>query len=385
MRVLVAHAFYRLAGGEDRYVTQQLELLGGRHEVELLARHNTDLGSGAATAARMTFSRRLRTEAEEAVRGFRPDVVHLHNAYPALGPAVHLAAERTQTPLVMTVHNFRLRCPNGYMFTEGAPCRRCEGGNYAHAVVHRCFPSRGQAASYAVGLWVHRFVLRLENEVALFITPSEFVRRRMLEWGVAASRVTVVRNFTTIPPSSSEPGEFGMYLGRLSSEKGLDVLLRALVEAGDPPFRIVGDGPVRAALASLAAELGLRRTQFVGPVEPADVPPLLRRSRFVVFSSVWDENAPLAALEAMAAGRPLLVTRTGGLPELVSQGEGLMCEVGDSSGLAANLAKAMQQDELCAQMGERALQRARAEFTPGRHLEQLEAAYARVLRPSSGR
>jgi glycosyltransferase involved in cell wall biosynthesis len=379
MRVLIAHSFYRLQGGEDRYVEQQLEVLGRAHEVELFARHNKGLPGGLASAARMTFARQLLAEAEEAITRFRPDIVHLHNAYPSLGPAVHLAAERTRTPLVMTVHNFRLRCPNGYMFTEDAPCRRCEGGLYVHATLHHCFPSRAQAASYAVGLWVHRFVLKLERRVALFIAPSEFVRTRMLEWGMPAERVRVVRNFTSFPLGSPDPGAYGMYLGRLSAEKGLDVLLRALEQAGDPPFRIVGDGPERDALGALAGALGLRNTEFLGQVPADRVGPLLARCRFVVFSSVWDENAPIAAMEAMAAARPLLVTRTGGLPELVAGGEGLECERGDVRALAASLARVVGEDELCLQMGARAVERARAELTPERHLERLEAAYEAVL------
>jgi glycosyltransferase involved in cell wall biosynthesis len=380
MRVLVAHSFYRLAGGEDRYVDQQVGLLARRHDVELFARRNEDLGGGLATATRMVYARALREEAQQVVRNLRPDVVHLHNAYPSLGPALHLAAQREGVPLVMTVHNYRLRCPNGYMFTEGAPCRRCEAGLYAHAVAHHCFASPAQAAGYAVALWTHRFLLGLDRKVALFIAPSEFVRARMLEWGFPPERVTVVRNFTDTFAPLAQPGTYGTYLGRLSDEKGLDVLLRALAEAGDPPFRLIGDGPARGSLQALAARLGLAHTEFCGQVAPSRVPSLLRAARFVVFSSVWDENAPIAALEALAAGRPLLVTRTGGLPELVAEGEGLVCEVGDVSGLAANVRALQGDDQLCARLGEGARRRAGAEFTPERHLERLEAAYDRVAK-----
>jgi glycosyltransferase involved in cell wall biosynthesis len=378
-RVLVAHSFYRLPGGEDRYVMNQLDLLAGRHAVELLGRQNRDLSGGVDTLSRMTFGRTVKREVDEAITRFRPDLVHLHNAYPSLGPAVHSASERHGVPLVMTVHNFRLRCPNGYMFTEGAPCRRCETGVYAHAMLHHCFASRAQSVSYATALWIHRFVLKLERKVALFIAPSEFVRDRLLQWGIPGERVRVVRNFTGLSLGDSEPGDYGVYLGRLSSEKGLDVLVRALERAGDPPFRFVGDGPERAALETRARELGLSRAIFAGQLPHEEVTPLLRRSRYIVFSSVWDENAPIAALEAMASGRPLLVTRTGGLPELVRGGEGLACETGDEAGLASNIRKLVEDDDLCRRMGGRALRRARAELSPASHLRGLEEAYASVL------
>jgi len=379
VRILIAHSFYRTPGGEDGYVRQQMELLRERHTVELLARQNAELSGGLSTVRGMTFSRGSNDDVESMVRDFRPDLIHLHNAYPSLGPSVHLVAAKRAVPLVMTVHNFRLRCPNGYMFTEGESCRRCEKGLYHNAVTHRCFPSRSQAAGYATALWAHRFLLRLDRKVSLYITPSEFVRRRMLEWGFEASRVEVVRNFTPVHEDSVEFGDYGLYLGRISSEKGIDVLLHALKEAGDPPFRIAGDGPILEDLEALAGRLGLQKTEFLGRLSRADVLPTLRRSRFATLPSLWDENAPLAALEAMALGKPLLVSRTGGLMELVANGEGLSCPVGDVAALASALRELSTNDELCRELGSQASKRARAEFRAEAHLARLEEAYERIL------
>jgi glycosyltransferase involved in cell wall biosynthesis len=376
---MVAHSFYRQPGGEDRYVSQQVPLLERHHRVELLARRNTDLSEGLATARRMTLSRAEQGRVEEAITRFHPDIIHLHNAYPSLGPAVHLAAHRLGVPLVMTVHNYRLRCPNGYMFTQGTPCRRCERGVYSHAVLHRCFPHRTQSASYATALWLHRFVLRLHDKVELFVTPSEFMRARLLEWGIEKGRVTVVRNFTELEPGTPEPGDYGIYLGRLSGEKGVDVLLRALARAGDPPFMVVGDGPSRQDLERLASELGLTRTRFTGHVPSRDVCDLLRSARLIAFPSLWHENAPIAALEAMSAGRPLVVTHMGGLSELVLGGEGFACAPGDAAGMAAHIEALFSDDALCQAVGERALARAREEFSPEHHLERLEDAYQSAI------
>lgn len=379
MRVLIAHSFYRLVGGEDRYVERQMRLLKGRHEVELLAHHNTDLAGGARTAARMTYSRGETRRVERAIADFRPDLIHVHNVYPSFGPAVHLAAHKLRVPLVLTVHNFRLRCPNGFMFTEGAPCRRCESGNYMNATLHNCFGSRSQAAGYAASLWAHRFVLKTDDKIDLFITPSSFLRARLIEWGFDADRVLVVRNFAEPPEADSEPGGYGLNLGRMSSEKGLDGLLRALHQAGDPPFVFIGSGPVLDDLKAMARALGLERTEFRGQLEPSEVAPLLRAARFVALPSTWDENAPLAALEAMAAGRPLLVSRTGGLPELIAGGEGLMFEPGDVAAMSRHITALMDDDELCRALGGRGLARIASEFTPETHLSKLEQAYEVAL------
>ncbi|HVA85221.1 MAG TPA: glycosyltransferase, partial [Candidatus Saccharimonadales bacterium] len=383
MRILIAHSFYRLAGGEDRYVRQQVDLLSRHHAVHLLERANETLEERISTAARMIYSPAERRSVSRAIGRFQPDVVHLHNAYPSFGPAVHLVAQRRGLPLVMTVHNFRMRCPNGVMFTEGQPCRRCEGGNYANAVVHECFPTRSQAAAYAGALLTHRFALRLDEKVTLYVAPSRFMRDRLVQWGVPAERVEVVRNFTDLRPGSAEPGSYGLYVGRLSDEKGLDDLLHALVLAGDPPFHLVGEGPAANTLVDLARRLELANLRFQGRLDRDGVEREMRGARYVAFSSRWDENAPLAALEAMAAGRPLLVTRTGGLTELVEADSGITVDVGDVEAMGRAIRTLMDDDARCRSFGERALARALAEFTPEPHRLRLEEVYerAQVLAP----
>jgi glycosyltransferase involved in cell wall biosynthesis len=380
LRILVAHSSYRLAGGEDRYVTQQVDLLRRYHDVEVLMQSNVDLTHSVGTAARMIYSANQAAKAEILFRSFRPDVVHLHNPYPSLGPAVHIAAKRQGVPLVMTVHNLRLRCPNGLMYTQGQPCRRCESGNYANAVVHRCFPSSSQAAAYGSALWIHRFLLRLERMVDLFLAPSDFIRRRLLRWGIQDRRVRMIRNFVAdIARAPTQPGAFGLYVGRLSEEKGLQSLLAALASAGDPPFRIVGDGPLESELAALADRVGLTRTRFVGRLDVDQVREHLREARFLVMPSECDENAPLALLEAMGCGLPVVVTRRGGLPELVARGGGIVCEPGDVADLAGTLTTLMRDEGLCRALGLQALTIAMEEFTARRHRLSLEDAYRSLV------
>jgi glycosyltransferase involved in cell wall biosynthesis len=386
LRILVAHSFYRLPGGEDTYVRQQVDLLRANHEVELLEFRNEGLGGNAKTAAQMTFSKQRINEAGKILDDFRPEVVHIHNMYPAAGPAVHLAAAKRRIPLVMTVHNFRLRCPNGYMFTEGEPCTRCEGGMYAHATLHNCFPTRGQAFAYAGALWTHRFVLRLERKISIFITPSEFMRNTVIGWDVSPERVDLVRNFTASSTvATSQPGSFGIFVGRLSSEKGLDQLLAALQLAGDPPFKIIGDGPLQEDLMAEARRLELQNTEFVGRIPNEEVQQILPRARFLAMPSICHENAPLAALEAMAAGRPLLVSKMGGLPELVESGGGLAFESKDTAGAADRVRRLMEDDELCRRAGSAALAFATQELSAEGHVRGLESAYGKAALMSIGK
>jgi glycosyltransferase involved in cell wall biosynthesis len=380
VRVLIAHSFYRTSGGEDACVRQQLDLLRRRHDVFLLEKHNSQLRGGVSTGIRMAYSPRIRADVESAIRLFRPDVIHIHNSYPAFGPAVFLGARNFGIPLVMTVHNYRLRCPNGYMFTEGAICTRCTDGAYHNAVLHPCFSTKEQSIAYASSLWLHRFVLKLESNISMLISPSEFMHASLLRWGIDAARLTTIRNFTRIHADAEvSSGRYGAYVGRLSREKGVHVLLNALSAAGDPPFKIVGDGPEAASLRRAASQLGLRQTQFVGRSSPIQVDLVLRGAKFVVVPSVWNENAPLAALEAMARGRPLIVSSVGGLRELADGGRGWLARPGDAHDLSDKMRSLMENDEMCIRAGGAALAFAREELTPERHLNRLEQTYEGVV------
>jgi glycosyltransferase involved in cell wall biosynthesis len=384
LRILLAHSFYRIPGGEDHYVRRQVELLSREHSVELVAERNEQLSPTGATAVRMLYSRGKKQEVAETIARFDPDVLHVHNVYPSLGPAVHLAAATAHVPLVMTVHNYRMRCPNGLMFTEGSACRRCQRGIYVNAVAHRCFASAKQSMAYASVLWVHRFLARLDDKVSLFITPSNFVRNEVVSWGIPPNRVVAIPNFVEPRPDADpRPGRFGVFLGRLSAEKGVDVLLDALRIAGDPPFRVVGDGPLAGVLRSKAETTGLKNTEFLGWLPHDRVNDVLREARFLALPSVWDENCPLAALEALALGRPLLVTSQGGLPELVRQGTGLVCPPGDPHAMAEGIGRLMGDDVFCAEAGARGLEISLHDFGPKAHLARLEAAYGTCIKHAS--
>jgi len=383
MRILIAHSSYRIAGGEDRYVQQQIELLSTAHDIEVIRPHNRDLEGGLRTGARMLYSGTLAQHVMDVMHRFRPHIVHLHNAYPSLGPAVQVATCRLQIPLVMTVHNHRLRCPNGYMFTQGGFCQRCRHGNYVHALMNKCFPSRTQAVAYGMTLWAHRFIMKLEAGVRLFIAPSRYMLNRLEEWGLGGSRASLVPNFAWPAAvwDDGTPGAYGMYLGRMSAEKGLLSLLEALRLAGDPPFRFVGEGPLLESLSTAAKSLGLSNTVFAGRVPPKDAAALVGQARYLAMPSLCEENAPLAALEAMSAGRPLLVSDRGGLPELVDNDPSLTCPAGKAPDWAQAIRRLHVDDRLCVTAGRRALRTFRHSYSPEMHRSWLEASYARVAEP----
>lgn len=377
MRVLVVHTFYRLLGGEDRYVQEQVELLGDTHDVRLFAARNDELESSAAAVRAMLTGHPRRSALREAIDDFRPDVVHVHNSYPSLGPAAFKEAGRASIPLVMTLHNYRLRCPNGYFFTHDGICRRCERGNYLQAVRHNCLSSRAQSASYALTLWVHRFVSRVESSVARFVAPSRFLATALTDAGLPESKLTVVPNFAARNVSPERERTYGLYVGRLSREKGVMDLVHALADAGELPFRVIGTGPAEAELRQAARSLPY--VEFAGQQTPAEVQAALRGAAFLVIPSVWYENAPLVALEALAAGCPLLVSDLGGLPELVATGAGRTFRPNDPAGLAASLRRIAADHDGRRAMGEEARRLHAERYSPEPHRSMLEDVYEQAV------
>jgi glycosyltransferase involved in cell wall biosynthesis len=224
--------------------------------------------------------------------------------------------------------------------------------------------------------------MQLEAAVSTFIVPSDFMKRRVLSWGIDERRVRLVNHFVRRPagsPSRAHVGSYGMFLGRLAADKGLNILLRALGKAGDPPFVVVGDGPSSADLQVLARSIGLRHTRFAGWQQHEDINDLLAEARYVVIPSLKEETAPLSALEALASGCPLLVSDRGALPEFVGGGRGLVSRAGDVGDLAAKLVQLVRDDEFCRRASEEGLSFALRSLDPERHLADLESVYGALL------
>jgi glycosyltransferase involved in cell wall biosynthesis len=206
------------------------------------------------------------------------------------------------------------------------------------------------------------------------------MEERLHQWGLPPERIRLVRHF--VPPvAGAAPGggTFGVFAGRLSKEKGVDLLIRALKQAGDPPFRLLGDGPLADELKSLASGLGLQNLEFLGHLSVEQVQKTLSEARYAVLPSLFEETGGLAALEPLAAGRPVLVSRRGALNDLVSLGAAQGATPGSAEDLAAGIRLFVEDDDVCVRLGKRGLELAESLFSPAAHRANLEAAYQELV------
>jgi glycosyltransferase involved in cell wall biosynthesis len=282
----------------------------------------------------------------------------------------------------MTVHDYKLVCPVYTLVSHGEMCERCVGGHFQNAVRLRC--NRGSLAGSALvagETWLHRALRLWEHGVDVFVTPSSYLREKLIAGGYPADRVVHVPNF--VDPerfrASPEPGDYFLYLGRLSHEKGVETLIEAT--AGTPlELRIAGEGPERERLEAMAASSGAR-VEFLGHRSGDDLERLVAGARAIVVPSRWPENCPLVVLEAMAAAKPLVASRVGGIPELSRDGEeALLVPHGEVAPLREAMLRLQGSDELARRLGGAGRQRVEDLYGPARHLESVAAAYRQATR-----
>jgi len=334
-------------------------------------------------------------ELTERIHSDRPDVVHAHNLWMRLSPLPLRAAREAGVPVAMTVHDYHLVCPRKWMITpDGAPCGTGLG---SRCLALDCLASRRGWAwrPYNAMRWLkvalHRRMLL--SWVDLFIAPSEHLAQ-WLHRNLHATRVVHLTNFAREPavsPQTSRDPDRLLSAGRLGPEKGVDILLRALVTvASSRPqvsLEIAGDGPQRPWLTDLSARLGLTgRVTWTGPLEPDELGRRYRGAGVFVLPTLWMENCPIAVLEAMSYGTPVVATRIGGLPELVEDGvTGALVERGDVSGLAAVLLELLGEPERTAAMGRAARRRFLDRHSASGHARRLAGLYQGLVAAEGGR
>ena len=301
---------------------------------------------------------------------FRPDVVHAHNTWSLVSPSVYWAAAKAGVPTVNTLHNFRLLCPQATFLRKKTICEDCLGARPLARCSARLLPGV-QGAERRVGGHAHAApnVGHLPQPDHPLIALTEFARRKFIEGGLPAERIVVKPNFVDSQPSSVQARSGFLFVGRLSEEKGVAVLVQAVAAAG-VAVRVAGTGPDAALLRGQTTMVAL------GALSGEAVRAEMERALALVLPSVCYENFPRTLVEAFATGLPVIASNAGPLRELVDDGvTGLLFESGDAADLARKMLWAQANPERMAHLGRQARARYEAEFTADQNYEQLMTIY----------
>jgi glycosyltransferase involved in cell wall biosynthesis len=358
MLVLMVHNRYLQRGGEDASFEDEVALLREHgHEVILYEESNKRVSAMSRVSAflRTVWSRESYHKVSVLLRRYVPDVMHVHNFFPLMSPSIYYAAARCGVPVVQTLHNYRLLCPNAQFLRRGAVCEDCMGRYFAWpGVLHACYRgSRATSLAVATMMATHRALGTWRRRVACYIALTEFSRRKFIEGGLPEKRITVRANYIPDPGGPLDlPRAGALFVGMLHPWKGADVLLKAwrpCEMAGT--LTVAGDGPERARLEKLACE----RVRFVGMLKAPQVAEELRRTCFLVFPSIWYETFGRTIVEAFACGTPVIASRIGTAADLVRDGvTGLHFEPGNADDLAEKIAWAAVHPDEMRRMGQKA-------------------------------
>lgn len=383
MKILLIHNTYQHRGGEDSVVDSESSMLKAMgHTVIEYRRHNDEIkhGSKVAAAIDSVWSRRSASDVVDLITQHGPDVMHVHNAFPLISPSVLWAASRASVPVVMTLHNFRLVCPQAMFLRDGSVCEDCLGKVPWRAVVHQCYrESAVQSGVQVVGLMVHRGLGTYQRHVNKFIVLSQFARQKFIEAGFAADRLVVKPNFVEDDMGRQEAASErhrrgGLFVGRLSPEKGLDVLIAAASKVPVGQLEVIGHGPLQSSVEATG------QIDFSGSQPLSEVLKKMDTKSFLVVPSICYENFPRTIAEAFSRSLPVIASRLGGMAEIIEDGKtGLLFEAGNSTQLAEKINWALAHPAQMRSMGETARQVYEQHYTVQANGQALTEIYRSVM------
>ena len=356
--------------GYDDYFVEEIDFASDYSPVEKVRK-----------VVKSVYSLEARREIGRLIDDVRPDIVHAHNVYHHLTPAIFGAIQKKGVPAVMTVHDLKIGCPSKLMLAADGVCERCHGGKTWNAVQQRCLKgSLPLSAVAAFETTLHNFLGSYKKNVDLFILPSHFHMNKLIDWGLPAEKARYVPNAVDVSELTADysAGERFVFVGRLSEEKGLLTFVKAVAQSG-VKATIVGTGPQEAELRTLVESTGAD-VDFAGYQTGDDLFDIVRGARALVLPSECYENAPVVLLEAYGVGTPVLGSDLGGIPELIKPGEtGYLATAGDVDSFAEQLTtmNALSEDEL-SNMGRAGRQFVEERFARSHYLEALLDVYAEL-------
>jgi glycosyltransferase involved in cell wall biosynthesis len=385
LRILIVHNRYLIRAGEDvSWAGEKSLLLERGHDVVTYTRDNREIDrlSSWKTGLRAVWSIEDYSSLRETIRQCRPDVLTIHNFFPLISPAAYYAARAERVPVVQVLHNYRLFCPGSCFYRNGEVCEDCLGKFFPWpGVIHGCYrQSVAISGGVAAMLTVHRMLKTWKRMVDVYIALTDFSKEKFIQGGLPAEKIVVKPNFLHIDPGAGKgDGGYALFVGRLSTEKGVDTMIAAWDELGQLfPLKIVGEGALSDQVQQAA--VNNPAIEYLGAKDSSEVAELIKRASFLVFPSHWYEGLPLTILESYAAGTPVIASALGAMNSLVKHGRtGLHFRAGDAGDLIRQVQWALSHPARLAGMRREARHEFEANYTADRNYDMLMHVFCLAL------
>lgn len=336
-------------------------------------------------ASHIIYSMEAKRKLERLIRDTRPDIAHLHIFQHQMSPSILSVLSKYKIPMVYTAHDLKMLCLNYKMMNRTGICEKCKGHRYYNCVRYGCI--KGSVSKSMICMiegYLHAF-LKSYDKIDCIITPSKFYYDKFIEFGVDSRRVRYIPNFLEMPEerpatckgSGEEDGSrYVLYLGRISEEKGVLTLIRA-VEGTEWSLKIAGTGPLLESCQEYITQHHMENVELLGFKQGEPLRELVQRARAIVLPSEWYENSPYSGIEAISQGKVIIGSDLGGIPELIREGRnGYLFHAGDISALRACISRVNSLDEKEYQRMEAASRELfEAKFTAKLHYQQLMEVY----------
>ncbi len=335
----------------------------------------------ARLAGHAIYSLEARLRIRAMIAEFRPDVAHVRNIYHHLSPSILWELKAQKVPVVYHLNDFKVLCPNYNLVLHGEACEACKGGKFWHTMKEKCYPGTAARATLVTEAYFHKWLGTYRRCVECFLAPSRFVRHKFVEHGWDAGMFEVLPHFQGVKDVEARGVENPplLYLGRLSPEKGVHDLLRAMQPLPHLRLMVAGDGPERGNLQRLSTTLGLTNVEFTGHIQGAELDRAIRDSSFTVLPSHAYETLGKTILESYARARTVVASDLGSRRELVRESEtGLLYEAGNVGQLSSAIEFLSSRPELADKMGHAGRELVRQHYTPEEHYEALIGLYERL-------
>jgi len=404
MKILQINNYYYIRGGSERYYFSISELLNEKgHKVFYFSvkdeknysslfdsyfgdfisfDKDQNLMKKIKTAFHMLYSINNKRNIRKLVDKFRPDIAHAHNIYHRVCPSVLDELKKRKIPIVLTLHDYKLCCPIYTLYREEKVCIDCLLYGKYRVVRNNCTKkSRLLSLFHWVESAFHDFINIYGKNVSFFICPSLFSLRKHLECGLPEQKLVHIPNFVKVEKYDPkyDVGNYILYVGRLSAEKGIVNLLKA-VNRLEIRLKVVGDGLLRNYCNIFVKENKINNVDFLGYKSGKDLEELFRNSAFIIIPSEWYENAPMTILEAFSYGKPVIGSKIGGIPEMIIDGQtGLLFKPGDYLELREKISYLINKPILIETMGKNARRKVEEEYNEEIHYKKILGVYMKTI------